>query len=210
MEMPQMSENEMQEPEQQNAPAQAAPKGRRVLPGDEIGIAEEYAAGENAYERDGKIFSAAMGEVMEDGKAKALHVAPRNPVNKLQYGDVVIGMVKDIRSSKVIVDVLESADRQRAISGDTNGTLQISKVQEAYTKDLKHEFCVGDIILAKVISNSPSLQLTTAAPDLGVVRATCHGCRATLVRKGQRLSCDYCGKTETRKFASTYGAGSEQ
>ena len=37
--------------------------GRKVLPGDEVAIAEEYMSGEGTYEMEGKIYASAVGEL---------------------------------------------------------------------------------------------------------------------------------------------------
>ena len=62
-----------------------------------------------------------------------------------------------------------------------------------------------DIIRAKVTQPRPSVQLTTAGPHLGVIKALCRRCRAPLVRKDKGLWCNNCERAEVRKLSDDYG-----
>jgi len=177
---------------------------RLVIPGEVVGASEEYVSGEFTYEKDGSIYSAVLGELHIDPKDKVVKVNPLNPPNTIRTGSIVIGMVTGLRSSMAIVDVQKVEGTERQITGDTNGTLQVSKVQESYTKDIRDEFHVGDFIRARVMQVNPSLQLTTAGQNLGVIRGLCSRCRAPMVKKGRDLYCEPCDRTETRKAAADY------
>src|SRR5256712_7401032 len=63
---------------------------------------------------------------------------------------------------------------------------------------------LGDIIRAKVIQVKPSVQLTTAERDLGVVKARCSVCRGPLEVRGRELYCPRDERTERRKLAADY------
>src|SRR5207247_1335880 len=73
------------------------------------------------------------------------------------------------------------------ITGETEGAIHVSKISSEYIEDIHDAFHLGDIVRAKVIQAKPSLQLTTAEPNLGVVKAMCSRCRGPLELQGRDL-----------------------
>jgi len=186
------------------SPAEKAAR-RIVLPGDEVAVSEEYESGEGTYERDGKIYATAPGILNLDDASKVARIRMFNPPAQLKVGDVVYATVSDIRSSMATAQVviLHGVDRQ--LSGDTEAAIHISNVSSEYTEEFRQVFRLGDIIRAQVIQAQPSLQLTTAGPTLGVVKALCSECRGPLIRRGNELYCERCEHSEQRKITSDYG-----
>ena len=178
---------------------------RMVLPGDAIAAAEEYEAGEGTYEKDGQIWAAIPGLLELDGQNFVARVRPFNPLAELKTGDVVYGVISDIRSSMAEATVAAVHGNKREITGETEGAIHVSKISNEYIEDIRDAFHLGDIVRAKVIQAKPSLQLTTAEPTLGVVKAMCSNCRGPLELKGQDLWCPRCERTERRKIAADYG-----
>ena len=175
-----------------------------VLPGDQIAVAEEFEPGEGTYERNGLVFASTPGVLRLDEQSRVARVQPFNPPAELQSGDIVYAVVDDIRGMMATATVSAIHGRDRSISGETNGTIHISNVSEEYTEDIRDMYHLGDIIRAKVIQTKPSVQLTTAEPDLGVVRALCGVCRGPLEMRGRDLFCPRCERTERRKVARDY------
>ena len=178
-----------------------------VLPGDEIGASEEYMAGEGTYERDGKIFSAVAGFLnIDPGEMTAsVESATSTPV-VLSPGDIVFGVIYDARGSNALVNVVRVVDREREIAlGDNIGSLHISKVKKEFLKDMGEAYKVSDIIRAKVVQVEPSLQLSTAEDDLGVIIAHCLECRVRLERTKGGLECPGCEAKYKKKLAKDYG-----
>ena len=179
-------------------------EAKLVLPGDQIAVAEEFEPGEGTYERNGLVFAATPGVLRLDEQSRVARVRPFNPPAELQVGDIVYAVVDDIRGMMATATVSAIHGRARAISGETDGTVHISNVSEEYTEDIRDMYHLGDIIRAKVIQTKPSVQLTTAEPDLGVVRALCGVCRGPLELRGRDLFCPRCERTERRKVARDY------
>ena len=179
-------------------------EAKMVLPGDEIAVAEEFEPGEGTYERNGKVFAATPGVLMLDPQNRVARVRAFNPPAELKIGDIVYGAVDDIRGMMATASVLAIHGRSRQISGETQGTIHISNVSEDYTEDIHDKFRLGDIIRAKVIQVKPSVQLTTAEPTLGVVKALCSVCRGPLELRGRDLYCPRDERTEQRKIATDY------
>ncbi|MFQ5839000.1 MAG: exosome complex RNA-binding protein Csl4 [Thermoplasmata archaeon] len=180
--------------------------GKVVFPGELVAVSEEYIAGEGTYESEGDIYAAQMGELELDPRSKIASVRGFNPPVELKVGDVVLATVENIRPTVAVVKV-EAVERvNRAVTGETEGSIHISKISDKYTEDIKRELRLGDIVRARVIQVKPSLQLATDDRPLGVVRGLCTRCRAPLEKKGRELHCRRCERSETRKVAAVYDA----
>lgn len=183
-----------------------SPKGKKlVFPGDELAVSEEYIAGEGTLDENGKIYASTVGILELDSKERVLRVRPFNPPVKLNIGDEVIAVVSGIREAMGSAEVVKVEGKERSVSGDTNGSIHVSKVSSDYTKSVKGEFRIGDIIRAKVIQIDPSLQLTTTGRRYGVLKAFCYTCRLPMEKKGNQLYCENCDITDRRKIAVDYG-----
>ena len=181
-----------------------AQTGRKVLPGEEVAIAEEYMSGEGTYEQDGKIYASAVGELDLDPKEKLAKVVLDNPPIVLSEGDVVIGEITDTKPAMAIVNIVAQEGRDRAVSSETLASIHVSKLSSSYVEDSGDVMRPGDIIRATVIQAEPSVQLSTAGPHFGVVRALCGRCRSPLEKKGRSLYCEKCDRPENRKLADDY------
>jgi exosome complex component CSL4 len=175
-----------------------------VLPGDEVAIAEEYMSGEGTYERDGKIFASAVGELDLDPREKLASVALDNPPIVLQEGDVVMAEVTDTKPAMAICSIIAQEGHERAVSSETLASVHVSKLASSYVEDAGDVVKAGDIIRANVIQSDPSVQLSTAGPHFGVVRASCSRCRNPLEKRGGKLYCEKCDRSENRKIADDY------
>lgn len=175
-----------------------------VLPGDEIAVAEEFEPGEGTYERNGLVYAATPGVLEMDSTNRVARVRAFNPPAEVKVGDIVYGVVDDIRGMMATATILAIHGRTRQISGQAEGTIHISNVSEEYTEDIHDRFRLGDIIRAKVVQVKPSVQLTTAEPELGVVKALCSVCRGPLEIRGKDLYCPRDERPERRKVAADY------
>lgn len=179
-------------------------EAKMVLPGDEIAVAEEFEPGEGTYERNGLVFAATPGVLILDPENRVARVRAFNPPAELKVGDIVYGVVDDIRGMMATATITAIHGRPRQISGESEGTIHISNVSEEYTEDIHDMYRLGDIIRAKVIQVKPSVQLTTAERNLGVVKALCSVCRGPLELRGRELYCPRDERTERRKLAADY------
>lgn len=178
-----------------------------VFPGDKLSTSEELLAGDGTYDDQGIIRAARLGEYYVNEKAHSATVKPITSIPViLKKGDMVLAEVRSVRSAMVIADVIHVIGKNRAISGDTNGTLHISEISTSYVKDPESVFTLGDIFRAKIIQVNPSLQLTTKGTNLGVIKAFCSSCRNPLEKKDSILECITCGHREKRRMADDYGS----
>ncbi len=182
-----------------------------ILPGDYVAEAEEYLPGYGVYSDGDKLFSSAAGELVLDPKTHTAQVKPATRVAKLQdVGTVTLGVIADIMSESVaMVDMMAiKTDKTDYAVNGTTAILHIKDVQNSFTENLREEFRIGDIVRVKVIEVSPhTVRLTTAAPNLGVIKAYCIHCRRPLIKEGTRLTCPECKCVEHRKLASDYDSG---
>src|SRR2546427_8418794 len=179
-------------------------EAKMVLPGDEIATAEEFEPGEGTYEKNGLVFAATPGVLILDPGNRVARVREFNPPAELRVGDIVYGVIDDIRGMMATATIQAIHGRARQISGESEGTIHISNVSEDYTEDIHDKFRLGDVIRAKVVQVKPSVQLTTAEPDLGVVKAVCSVCRGPLELRDRDLYCPRDERTEQRKLAADY------
>ena len=181
-------------------------KDKIVLPGDQVSTSEELLPGDGTFEENGVIKSAIIGTYFIDGKNRRAQVKPLTSIPVLiKKGDIVLAEVMSVRSNMVIANVIHVTGKERAISGDRNGTLRVSEISHSYVKDPSFEYAPGDIIRAKVTQVKPSIQLATKDKDLGAIRALCKKCRHLLIKKDNILECNNCGNKERRTIAIDYG-----
>lgn len=187
----------------------ASPERRIVFPGEEIAVAEEFVPGPGTYEQDGKVCAACLGIPTLDTQTFTASVAPltKTPV-RLSVGDEVLGVVSMIREHFAGVEVVARCDApDRTLSGDTNGTLHVSRVSEDYVPDLESAYKIGDIVRAEVVGVDPSLQLATRQPQQGILKSTCPRCRGPMEVREGALFCPECEWKDTGKISTLFGTG---
>jgi len=178
---------------------------RLVLPGDYLGTAEEFVPGHGTYENRGKIYAALLGRPRVDPQDRAILVDAANAVPRVMENDLVYARVDEVKSAMAVCTVVAAASTRRGVPGAPEGTVHISKAKEGYTESLGDEFQPGDLLIAKVLQAEPTIKLTTAPPELGVLSARCQLCHALLTRSPKDLVCPRCGNRERRKTAKGYG-----
>ncbi len=183
-------------------------EGKIVLPGDFIGTSEEFIPKDGAFEDKGNIYAAIAGIVKINNKERSVSVSPvTNIPPRLQVGDIVIGMITDLKESVALVEIAGIKGRgERAIVDAEEAAIHVSNVKDAYVKDLRFEFAPFDIVKARVL-DLKNMRLTTVNKELGVMKAYCSNCRTVLKKDNGRLKCPECKRTETRKLSSDYGTG---
>ncbi|MCI4346781.1 MAG: exosome complex RNA-binding protein Csl4 [Thermoplasmata archaeon] len=181
------------------------PHERFVMPGELLGTAEEYVPGHGTYEDSGRVYAALLGHAKVDSTARAISVEAVHGIPRIGEGDLVYARVDELKSQMAICTILASAVTNRSAPGAPEGTVHISKAKDGYTDSLGDEFAPGDILLARVLQGHPSIKLTTAAAELGVVAARCQTCHAPLTQGSKGLVCMRCGAIERRKQSREYG-----
>jgi exosome complex component CSL4 len=181
--------------------------GHLVLPGERLGVIEEFIPDSGTYVKDGVIYSKIVGRTLMDLISKRVSVYPLITVASVpKVSTTVVGQVGNAQSDNVLVRIFKIGPKR--LSGVFAGILHISDVQERYVKSMNDVCKPGDIIRTKVISNKNQVShLSTKDKDLGVIYAFCSRCSSLLEPKRHQLQCPKCGNIERRKITSDYGKG---
>lgn len=183
--------------------------GDFVLPGDVLAYAVEHAPGEGAHEDGEHVCASWTGILDRSDEDRTVSVRPivSTPV-EVREGDEVLIYIQRTRSSMAIGEVMAIFGKEdRAVSGEAEATIHISKISDDYVEEISDAYKVGDIIKARIISHDPSIQATTVGDEYGVIRAYCGRCRAPTEVKGQGMQCPRCEYNERRKLSKDYGKG---
>lgn len=182
--------------------------GDFVMPGDVLGVSEQFLPDEWTYDDGGCIKAAVLGNVSIDNKGKMISIIPKSGKPALlKVGDIIYGQVSDIRGQRAVIDVqgMKNCDRQLALS--YMGAIHISQVKNGYLEKLHDAFRIGDIIEAKVTKiMGDNLDLNTIDKERGVIKAMCTKCRAFMknTSKKYELYCEVCDRKERRKISLNY------
>ena len=178
-----------------------------VLPGDKLGVIEQYLPGAGTYETDGTIYANFTGKARIDLKNKRVTVVPSTKVAPLpKEGTTVIASVIHATDKMATVNIWKINDR--LIQTPFTAMLHISSSSPRYERNMSDVCKGGDIIRARVIEINRIPQLTTAGRGLGVIKAFCSRCGAVLEFKNRRLQCPSCGNLERRRLAEEFGVES--
>jgi len=184
--------------------------GQFVVPGDRLGVIEEFMPGPGTYVEHGAIRSKTTGRTLMDTLNKKVSVYPLvQAVSVPRVGSIVSGQVLDVKSKVAALRILEVG--KKSLSGFFTGVLHISDVSPSYVETMFNVCKTGDIMRAKVISDkNRTFYLSTAEKNLGVIHAFCSRCGHVLLLRRQRLLCSRCGNIEKRKVTSDYEEGATQ
>ncbi len=183
-------------------------EGTFVMPGDALAASEEVLPGDGTYDDGYEIRAARLGRFRIDpDEHKAVVEAVTSTPAVVRVGQTIIGRVYMLKPVMAGVNVEQIVGQNRVVSGDTNGTLHVSKIADKYVEDVGREYRLGDLLRCKVIQVEPSIQLSTDFDGGGCVKAFCLRCRHGLSPKGHGLECLNCGRNETRYLAPDYGEG---
>jgi len=186
---------------------QSKKSGQIVVPGDKLGVIEEFEPGPGTYVEESTIYSLATGRALMDLLNKKVSVYPGTQISGVpKVGSIVVGQVSEIQNKQATVRIFQVGNR--IVSGFFSGLLHISDVSPRYVESMYDVCKAGDIIRAEVISDKNRVfHLSTNDKDLGVVYAFCSRCGHVLSLGRMRMRCTECDNIEHRKTAQDYGKG---
>ena len=179
--------------------------GHLVVPGERLGVIEEFIPDSGTYVKDGVIYSKIVGRALLDLLNKRVSVYPLvNGELVPKVSSTVIGQIGNAQSDNVLVRIFKIENKR--LSGEFSGILHISDVSDRYIDSMSDVCKPGDIVRAKVISGKNRIfHLSTNDKNLGIVYAFCSRCGNLLEPQRYELHCPKCGNTENRKMAPDYG-----
>jgi exosome complex component CSL4 len=179
--------------------------GHLVMPGERLGVIEEFIPDSGTYVKDGVIFSKIIGRSLVDLQNRRVSVYP--VIEGAVYpkvGTVVIGQIGNAQSDNVLVKIFRVGKKK--LSGSFGGILHVSDVSDRYVELMSDVCKPGDIVRAKVISEKNKVfHLSTNDKNLGIVYAFCSRDATLLNQDGYDLKCPKCGNVERRKISPDYG-----
>ena len=185
-------------PEQRN--------GALVVPGERLGVIEEFIPDSGTYVRDGVIYSKIIGRTLMDMLNRRVSVYPlKEGAVVPKVGTTVVGQVGNAQSDNVLVRILQVGNKKK-MSGVFGGILHIRDVSDRYIDSMNEVCKPGDIIRAEVISEKNQIfHLSTSEKNLGVLYGFCSICGNLLERSRHEMHCPKCGNVERRKTTYDYG-----
>ncbi|MGC8848938.1 MAG: exosome complex RNA-binding protein Csl4 [Candidatus Bathyarchaeia archaeon] len=175
-----------------------------IVPGEKLGVIEEFIPGAGTYEDNGTIFSTTVGRAEIDPVEKTVKVKSCSKTPLIpKEGDIVSGFVVNVQDKLAIIDIYAIGDKTLHLP--FTAALHIANSSPRYER-LMGDICKrGDFIKAKVINVKNRMpQLTTVGREFGVIRAFCSKCGEELTLAGRILICPACGNKEIRKISEEY------
>ncbi|MDO8124889.1 MAG: exosome complex RNA-binding protein Csl4 [Candidatus Hermodarchaeota archaeon] len=181
-------------------------EGDSVLPGERLGVIEEYLPGEGTFQdEDDIIYATITGIVHIDMKERKISVegSTRQPVYP-KRNDVVLGQIQHVTKKSAIINIFRIGNTECPIT--FSGYLFIKNTAGGYVEQMRDLFAPGDLVIARVQQQADGLaRLSTVGTRFGVFQASCSRCGEPLHLQGTRLECTECGNFEQRKISQKYG-----
>ena len=125
--------------------------GQLVVPGERLGVIEEFIPDIGTYVKDGTIYSRVIGRALVDLVHKRVSVHQLAHGAKIpKVGSTVLGQVSHAQNETAGIRIFE-VDSERA-SGVFSSTLHVSDVRLRFVNSMFDVCKPGDIVRAKVIS----------------------------------------------------------
>ena len=162
--------------------------GHLVVPGERLGVIEEFIPDSGTYVKDGVIYSKIVGRELLDLLNKRVSVYPLTEGAVVpKVGTIVIGQIGNAQSDNVLVRI--SKIGKKKLSGEFGGILHISDVSDRYVDSMNDVCKPGDIVRAKVISEKNRVfHLSTNDKNLGMLYAFCSRVRDTSRASAVRIA----------------------
>ena len=107
-----------------------------AMPGDKLGIIEQYLPGEGTYDDNGEIKSAVLGNVKINQKKKVISVVSDAKPALLKVGDTVYGQITDIKPQRANVKIECMKDNARPLALPYMGAIHISQAKKDYLENI--------------------------------------------------------------------------
>jgi len=179
--------------------------GQLVLPGDRLGVIEEFIPDDGTYVRDGVIYSRMVGRALIDRSSRQVKVYSLVTDTRVpKIGSTVLAQAGNVQTDNAMMRIFQVGKTE--LSGVFVGMLHVSDVHMRYVDSMFDVCKPGDILRAKVVGDkNRTYHLSTKDKNLGVVYAFCSRCGFMLESKRQDMLCPRCGNVEGRKIAADYG-----
>jgi exosome complex component CSL4 len=183
--------------------------GTFVVPGERLGVVEEFDPGRGTVEVNGIVYASQTGMAALDAKRHVVTVKTvTGPPIVPEEGSSVVGIVEKIQEKMAIINIVMVDGKKMPLP--FTGMLHISNSSPRFERIMGEVCKPNDILKAKVIDTSQRIpKLTTVGRELGVIKAFCSRCGNELVLSGRILRCSVCRNVERRRLADEFESQGE-
>jgi len=181
--------------------------GRVVIPGDILGVIEEFLAGKNTYvdSEHGAVRSKILGR---EEKNPVNHVASVSPIKKpklLEKGDVVYGYLDAVRDTIAFVKIFYIENKDVLLLRPYSSVLPAQNISSDPVRSIFNVYSYGDVLRAFVAEEGgPPYVISTRGREYGAILARCPKCMSVLKKRGNYLYCPRCGIKVRKKTSIHY------
>ena len=170
----------------------------QTIPGDKIGIREEYESGENTFEDGHNVRSTTVGNTDIDKKNRIAQVQRLSSLGMPKVDDIVVGTVVAVMSSMIAVSI-NYINNVR-----TKSNVECICPTRHFRK--KNIALVNDIVVSKIISHkNGTIHATIDEPEFGVVYTKCKKCSGGVIPMRDAIKCTECNWIDERKLSNNFG-----
>jgi exosome complex component CSL4 len=173
------------------------------IPGDMVGVIEEFNPSSNVYQENYNVRSKILGEIKVDQETRAVSVIPKVPIKGIpKVRDEVLGVVEQSQSGLVMIRIKEI--NGKSVQSNFMGLIILRDQQS--DRERRIVIKPADIVRAKVVSLTNSvIHLSIDGESYGVLQTVCSFCGGQVQQIGRRILCTQCKMVDDRKLAVDFG-----
>ena len=170
----------------------------KTIPGDKIGIIEEYESGKNTFEDGHNVRSTVIGTVDIDKKSRIAQVQNITTSAIPEVDDVVIGTVAAVMSSMIAVSI----DYVNNIRTKSN----VECICQTRHFRKKNIALVNDIVTLKITAHkNGTIHASIDEPEFGILFTKCKKCGGHVIPMRDAIKCTECNWIDERKLSNNFG-----
>jgi len=171
-----------------------------VLPGQELGVEEEFLASRNTYLDNGIIRATVFGKVIK--KDNKIEIDPIKAINKLKVNMFVLGKIIDSAGSVVFVKIDDIKIANEEYLALTDGKIIIKSKNR--DERIERPCGLNDIVLARITDEEDTYILDIFEHEAGVVFSRCPICGRAMDVNNNFLECKVCEYKTEKKISPLY------
>lgn len=181
-----------------------AKKKTFYIPGELVGVIEEFSPSSNVYRESYNIRSKVLGDMKLDQDTRAVTVIPKAAIKGIpKVGNEVVGIVEQSQSGLVMIRIREI--NGKSVLSQFIGLI-ILRAQQLDRDRGRIVIKLGDVVRAKVISLLNNvIHLSINGEHYGVLQTVCSSCGGQVQQIGRRILCTQCKMVDDRKLTDDFG-----
>jgi len=170
----------------------------KTIPGDKIGIIEEFESGKNTFEDGHNVRATVIGTVEIDKKSRIAQVQNITTSGIPEVDDVVIGTVAAVMSSMIAVSI----DYVNNIRTKSN----VECICQTRHFRKKNIALVNDIVVLRITAHkNGTIHASIDEPEFGVLFTKCKKCGGHVIPMRDAIKCTECNWIDERKLSNNFG-----